>query len=495
MLTYKNPIIFSDYSDPDVIRVGKYFYMVSSSFNFLPGVPVLRSENLVEWKHVNYVVKKLPFARFDKVCSGEGAWAPSVRSHGGKFYCLIPLPDEGIYVSETEDIEGEWSPLRPLIEGKGIIDPCPIWEGDKCYVACAFARSRAGFNSVIGLYKVSPDLTRRISDGFTVIYDGHADNPVIEGPKFYKRGEYFYILAPAGSVKSGWQTALRSKNIYGPYESKIILMQDDSPVNGPHQGALVDAPDGTDWFVHFQDMAVYGRIVHLQPVTWQDGWPVCGKIKYDGLAGSPVAEGQYPVQRATGDALCRKDGFSGGVSPMWQTPANFNGEWFSTGDGLTLKCVPCTQCFNLTPNLLTTKITCKNFRTECELELRLDEDGDEVGFGVYGKKSAYISILRQNGSNYIRFSVCEGGADEVIIQRPFESDSAAVRIVGENFLINRLKCSFYVNGRLIYGGFEATEGVWVGARYAIFARNICAKRGGGAIVKCFEELPVDPSNV
>ena len=97
-MQYKNPVLFSDYSDPDVIRVGDDFYMVASSFNHVPAVPVLHSKNLVEWELVNYVLDKLPFERFNAVCHGAGAWAPSLRFHGGKFYCLIPFPDEGIYV-------------------------------------------------------------------------------------------------------------------------------------------------------------------------------------------------------------------------------------------------------------------------------------------------------------------------------------------------------------------------------------------------------------
>ena len=143
---------------------------------------------------------------------------------------------------------------------------------------------------------------------------------MIEGPKFYKRGDYFYILAPAGSVKGGWQTALRSKNIYGEYESKIILMQGDSLVNGPHQGALVDTIDGKEYFVHFQDMRPYGRVVHLQPVTWQDGWCICGKPGYDGIAGTPVDGGIYPVQIKTDAELPTVDNFSYTLSPHVANP-------------------------------------------------------------------------------------------------------------------------------------------------------------------------------
>ncbi|MDE6773278.1 MAG: family 43 glycosylhydrolase, partial [Treponemataceae bacterium] len=106
MMQYRNPVILADYSDPDVIRVGEDFYMVASSFNHVPGVPVLHSKNLVEWELVNHVLPTIPFARFGRVCHGEGAWAPSLRWHDGKFFCLIPFPVEGIFVSDADDPRG-----------------------------------------------------------------------------------------------------------------------------------------------------------------------------------------------------------------------------------------------------------------------------------------------------------------------------------------------------------------------------------------------------
>ena len=118
-----------------------------------------------------------------------------------------------------------------------------------------------------------------------------ARHPTLEGPKLYKRDGWYYILAPAGGVPQGWQVALRARNIYGPYEDRVVLRQGRTHVNGPHQGALVDTARGEWWFVHFQDAGVYGRIVHLEPVTWRDGWPLPG----DPEAGEPVARHVKPA--------------------------------------------------------------------------------------------------------------------------------------------------------------------------------------------------------
>ncbi|MGN1060282.1 MAG: family 43 glycosylhydrolase [Candidatus Coproplasma sp.] len=485
-LTYKNPVIFADYSDPDVIRVGKYFYLISSSFNFVPGIPVLRSENLVEWEIVNYVIKSLPFKRFNgKVCAGDGAWAPSIREHGGKFYCVIPFPDDGIYVAETNDIEGEWSHLRPLIAGKGIIDPCPIWDGEKCYLAVAFARTRAGFNSKIGVYEVSPDLKRCVSDGYKIIYDGRDNNPVIEGPKFYKRNGYFYILAPAGTVKSGWQVALRSKSVYGPYESKIILMQGDTLVNGPHQGALVDTEDGRDYFLHFQDMRPYGRVVHLQPVTWQDGWCVLGKAGYDGIAGTPVEGGAYPVQIKTNAELPSCDSFEGRLSPMWQTPANPTEGWGWVNSGLTLNCLNFNGDIEEFPAALTAMVLGGEFNSSCTFNLYGKEDGDEAGFGIIGKKSAVVSVVYEGGEYLLRYFLSGEGGEEVLLQYPLQNGGVCVSLKGVNRDIYRIQCTFSVNGKELPHEFFASEGVWVGARFALFARNKKVCSSGCAVFTSF----------
>ena len=127
-----------------------------------------------------------------------------------------------------------------------------------------------------------------------LVYDGHADDPTIEGPKLYKRNGYYYIFAPAGGVSTGWQLVLLSKNIYGPYERKVVMDQGKSTVNGPHQGAWVNTATGEDWFLHFQDKEAYGRIVHLQPIKWVNDWPVIGEDKDGDGKGEPVMTFKKP---------------------------------------------------------------------------------------------------------------------------------------------------------------------------------------------------------
>lgn len=482
-MQYKNPVIFGDFSDPDVIRVGDDFYMVASSFNHVPAVPVLHSKNLVEWEIINYVADRLPFEKFNEVRHGEGAWAPSLRYHNGRFYCLIPFPDEGIYVAETQDIYGKWSLLRPLLTGAGYEDPCPIWADGKCYVAFAFVKSRIGFNSKIAVFEADAELKEELSD-YKIVFDGTDSAPCIEGPKFYRRGDYYYILAPSGGVKSGWQVALRSKSVYGPYESKIILTQGDTEINGPHQGALIDLDDGGEkWaFMHFQDMGAYGRVVHLQPAVWVDDWVVCGGYAGDKLAGNPVGCGDYPVDVQTGYKINPSDSFEGAaLSPVWQTPANPASGWYSFRRGLRLNCAYYggKSIANL-PQLFMQKPVYRNFSIKCKCKLDLVEDGDEAGFIVFGKEYAYVCVVRRGGCNYmeIRKGSIDGETDETIAKsQPYTDDSVVFSLSAKFEKPNCLTYKFSFGGSAFTHKFYASPAVWTGAKTGIYARSDTQSKG------------------
>jgi beta-xylosidase len=278
--TYKNPIIHADYSDPDLVRAGDDFYMTSSSFNCIPGLPILHSKDLVNWELIGHGIKRLiPEEVFNTPQHGNGVWAPCIRFYNNQFYIYWGDPDFGIYVIKATDPAGPWSEPLLVKAGKGLIDPSPLWDDDgKAYLVHAFAGSRAGIKSVLVVNEMNPEGTAITRDE-VMVFDGHAEHPTIEGSKFYKKDGYYYIFAPAGGVTHGWQLVLRSKNIYGPYEEKIVMSQGNTDINGPHQGGWVTTATGEDWFIHFQDKEAYGRIVHLNPMVWKNGWPVIGTDK------------------------------------------------------------------------------------------------------------------------------------------------------------------------------------------------------------------------
>ncbi|MDD3491225.1 MAG: glycoside hydrolase 43 family protein, partial [Paludibacter sp.] len=289
---YKNPVLYADYSDPDVCRVGDDFYMTASSFANTPGLPVLHSKDLVNWTLIGHAAPKLvPESFFKTPQHGNGVWAPAIRYHNNEFYIFYGDPDQGIFMTNAKNARGPWSPLKLVKAGLGLIDACPFWDEDgRAYVAHGYAGSRAGMKSVLAVFEMTPDATQAISES-RLVFDGHPNHPTVEGAKLYKRNGFYHIFAPAGGVKPGWQLALRARNIYGPYEEKIVMAQGTTDINGPHQGAWVDTPDGKeDWFIHFQDKYAYGRVVHLNPMRWVNDWPVIGVDKDGDACGEPVAE-------------------------------------------------------------------------------------------------------------------------------------------------------------------------------------------------------------
>ncbi len=469
MLEYTNPILFADYSDPDVIKVGEDYFMVSSSFNYVPGIPVLHSKNLVEWSFCGYVLTELPFKRYNKVVSGCGVWAVSIRFHNGYFYCVIPFPDEGIYVAKTTNPFNGWEKPYCLTTEKGWIDPCPIWTEKGAYLTFAFAKSRVGFNSKIAVIKVSENLDKLEEENYTVVYDGSNNNPTIEGPKFYKRGEYFYILAPAGGVKNGWQVALRSKSVYGPYESKIVLMQGDSSINGPHQGGLVSGEKG-DYFLHFQHVEGYGRIVHLQPVTWLNDYPIMGEVKDENLAGVPVLKGNYPINIKTNYKIPTCFDFKKGEFLTWQTPCNLDKKWYYFSNGLVLNCIEHNENFLSFPATFCQKIAFENFKVETEIDLKNLTDGSQTGLIVLGKTYGLISCQNLLGKLTANLIIFDDNSEKVVESIEI-SDKVKLKLLGVRLNSGQLQITFMVNNKKFKTKFIATDGRWVGSHVGIFAKG------------------------
>ena len=383
--TYSNPVLYTDYSDPDAIRVGQDYYLVASSFCNTPGIPVLHSHDLVNWELINYVLEKLPEERYQRPIHGCGVWAPSIRYHDGVYYVCFPMPDEGIFMSMTEEPRGSWTAPKNICPGAGRIDPCPFWDEDgKAYLVSGVAKSRIGYKSVLHVQEMRPDGLGTAGEP-VIVFDGNiCGQETIEGPKLYKRNGWYYIFAPAGGVKTGWQTVLRSRSVYGPYEYRVVMRQGKSIVNGPHQGAWVDTVAGEDWFLHFQDIGAAGRILHLQPMKWQDDWPVIGHPVNGEHWGEPVEQYRKPnigntitkcIEPDTSD--CFPNGKPG---LQWQWNANPRASWLMPSDsGLILRAVKKDGAYSDVPNLLLQKWPAPEFSCVTEMDLSALTPGDEAG--------------------------------------------------------------------------------------------------------------------
>lgn len=413
---YRNPILYADYSDPDAIRVGEDYFMIASSFCNSPAIPLLHSKDMVNWKVVNYVLEHIPEFRYRNPVHGCGVWAPSIRFHNGTFYVCFPMPDEGIYMTTAKDPYGKWSKPVNIRPGAGWIDPCPFWDEDgKAYLVAGVAKSRIGYKSVLHMVEMQPDGMGLIGDEVK-IFDGNLNDQVtIEGPKLYKKNGWYYIFAPAGGVKTGWQTVLRSKNIWGPYEYKVVMRQGDSPVNGPHQGAWIDTVTGEDWFIHFQDVYAAGRICHLQPMHWENDWPIIGVNKPGNDYGEPVMEYRKPdIGKSKEDLADKKkypvcepdttDEFEGDkLGLQWQWNSNYEESWYSLEGGrLKLNAVEASP---LRPvgdyrNLLLQKWPAPEF--VCTAKMNLDglKEGDRAGYVSLGMIYSGAAVTLEDG-NYI----------------------------------------------------------------------------------------------
>ena len=418
---YKNPVIFADYSDPDIIRVGESFYLTASSFTAAPGLPVLRSPDLVNWTIIGHALaRNVPAARFDTVTKlGGGVWAPAIRFHAGKFYIYYPDPDEGIYVVTATDPAGPWAAPVMVKAGKGLIDPCPLWDDDgKVWLVHAWANSRSGRSNLLTLLPLSADGTKPTGDGKDIILGPSFNVTTLEGPKFYKFKGYYWIFAPVGGVGAGPQAVFRSKTIEGPYEHRDVLAQGGSTTNGPHQGGLVDTPDGQQWwFIHFSDTGVYGRVSHLEPVVWRDdGWPVMGDDPNHTGKGTPVLTHQKPqihsanLSRSLSLNLSpsASDSNSATAVPQtsdefnapelglqWQWAANPQPAWFSlTAKPGMLRLFPQPKAASLSvqPNLLLEKFPATEFRVTTQLDASGLASGEQAGLAVWSAPAMTLGV-------------------------------------------------------------------------------------------------------
>lgn len=445
--TYKNPIIFADYADPDVIRYGSDFYMVSSSFLRVPGLPIMHSKDLVNWRLAGYALTDLPDAcKHRDGFLGSGVWAPSIRHHSGYFYIFFCNPDSGIYMTRSIYADRDWEKPQLIIKGTSLIDPCPIWEDGKLYIVHAYAKSRCGINSRLALIALD-ETTYEIMGCDTVIFDGAISQPIIEGPKFYKREGWYYIFAPAGGIANGWQTVLRARSIYGPYEDRVVLRQGSTDINGPHQGGLVELDSGESWFLHFRKYGAYGRIIYLEPVRWLCGWPVMGESADSGLCGQPVYEYRRPEIAEQGGEFKPEssDFFENGMpGRQWQWCArDGSGRCAAETDHLRLKSDGARYDKD---TALTQRLISSDLIAEVSVE---PSDGAEAGLMLYGRERYSIAAAEhgiccvagakeykaaRSGRVRLRVEIRADENKDALCRFSFSNDGAEYVYLGDEFL-------------------------------------------------------------
>lgn len=423
--SYSNMILYADYADPDVIRVGDTFYMVTSTFHLSPGLTLLESKDLVNWSFVGHAVEdmgKLSGAFSFNAMSGyqAGIWAPSLRYHEGMFYIHVGGPKIGLIVCKAHDIHGPWSVQRMSFpkpwEGTKLIDCCPLWDDDgKAYFAAAEPRKTPDgvwSNYRIHLFQMDAD-GRRLLDNGVVIHGGHTTEAV----KLYKHDGYYYVFYsenPADEAGVRTQYAARSRNIYGPYERrKLIHSHGPEADRSPNQGGLVEASDGSWWFLcHGMGRgagSAVGRYLMLLPVTWQEGWPVIG-IDQDGDGvGEMVWRHRKPVQGEEITFPCSDDEFDGSeLGPQWQwNHQDRKDSWSLTARPGFLRLTACKPVapggFYRACNTLTQRLMGESGVATIKLDVSQTADGQYAGMCLFAAPSLLLGIYQERGKRFLRY--------------------------------------------------------------------------------------------
>lgn len=506
--TYKNPVLHADYSDPDAVRVGDDYYMTASSFEDVPGLPILHSKDLVNWRLIGHALRRLPpYEHFSVPRHGEGVWAPSLRYHNGEFYLYYPDPDFGIYLTKAKNAAGPWSEPVLVAGGKGLIDPCPLWDADgQVYLVYAYAGSRAGIKSVLAVKKLNKEGTKAIDEG-VIVYDGHELDPTIEGPKFYRRNGWYYIFAPAGGVSTGWQLVLRSKNVYGPYERRNVMDQGATPINGPHQGAWVTTQTGEDWFLHFQDKDAYGRIVHLQPMKWVGDWPVIGVDKDGDGKGEPVLRYKKPNVGRTYPKQTppESDEFNGNtIGLQWQWMANPKATWAFANPAkgalrlFSHKLPDSANNLWEAPNVLQQKFPAEEFMATTKITFTPNPklEGERAGLAIMGMSYAALAMESGKDGNTLLYATAKDAAKgkKETVKKLGKATNATVYFRVKLTEGGKCRFSYSFDGSNftdVEEEFTAEPGRWKGAKLGLFCtRETQTNDSGYADVDWFRVEPV-----
>lgn len=401
--TCVNPLTYTDIPDNDVIRVGNDFYMISTTMYFCPGAPIMHSRDLVHWEIVSYVYDCLEDDAIYNLqdgrnAYGKGQWAASLKYHDGEFYALFIANDQGkTYIYHSPDIEASyWD--RYVID-RPFHDAGLLFEDGRVFVAWG--------NRNIYLTELEPDFSGVRSEDKLIFStpDGYMLGD--EGSHFYHIGDWYYILTinwPWGGVRT--ETCWRSRNIEGPYEAKTILQGAfDGRGDGVAQGAIFDTPKG-DWYaMMFQDHGAVGRIPTLQPLTWEDGWPVLGD------ATVPVKEFEVNLRPKGENRTWASDEFdSGELDLVWQwNHKPLDGAWSLTENpgSMTIKAMPATGIFDAR-NVLTQRTAGPGCTSIACVDASGLEPGGHAGLCAFQSHFGAIEVERTDEDIYIVARTHEG---------------------------------------------------------------------------------------
>lgn len=477
--TYTNPVVRADIPDPDVIRVGDTYYMVSTTMVHFPGATILKSKDMVNWEYcANPLEKLLDDDRYNlrngQNFYSKGMWACSMKYHDGKFYILINGNDSRAWLLTATDPEGKWTVKRLA---HNYYDPGMLFDNGKVYIVC-----NINHLTMVELDENFNELRSKV----VVV----RDDAGLEGCHLYKHGDYYYIYATYGGWPSG-QVAFRSTDPFGTYEEKMLVEKTiNGQVNTIHQGALIEDTEGKWWTIMQQDLGALGRFPNLQPVTWVDGWPIVGNngVPYQTYT-KPAGTNEYPRQMTTTDVFRN---FPLDMQWEWNHLPQANGySLFERAGWLRLKATSTTNLLSQAQNTLTQRIYMRSDKSAIGT-IRLDvtklADGDRAGICIFQDPYAQIGVEKKNGEYkiYWRQDALDGAAASTKEQYASATVTDIVYLRA-SFNYNTSKTKFYYsldNKTWTAFGGETSMGfnlsVFVGARFGLFCYATSALGGGSA---------------
>ncbi|MFF5364456.1 family 43 glycosylhydrolase [Streptomyces scabiei] len=477
--TYANPVLPGDFSDWDCIRVGSDYYGITSTMQFSPGMAVLHSKDLVNWRTISGAFDDLtrigPALNWDRMSRyGRGVWAGAIRYHAGRYWVYFNAPDEGFFMTSAASPAGPWEPLTALWRTSGWDDPCPFWDddGQGYLVATHFSDSYK-----VHLFKLSEDGKSLVGTS-TVIHQ----SPRSEASKLYKiNGVYYHLFS---EVKTEGRVLMmnRGSSPYGPFETRQLTHVNTPVDRDPNQGGLLQTPDGTWYFVtHHGNGDWEGRPLSLLPVTWVDGWPIIGQVGSDGI-GTMVWTGQVPAGGTPGlplDALppvVTSDRFTDTrLKPQWEWHYQPRAGYWSLTERsgyLRLKAFAPLVADNLTKagNTLTQRVlrTAGGGTVTVRLELAGLADGQHAGLCHFAATYAGLGVRRSGTATTIAHNAGGTVTDGPAVTQ----DAVWLRTTWDVNGVSRFSYSLDGSTFTAFGGtYQLTWGGYRGDRIGLYTYN------------------------
>ncbi|KAB4417323.1 glycoside hydrolase [Bacteroides thetaiotaomicron] len=490
---FTNPVLWADLPDPDVIRVGNDFYLMSTTMHLMPGAPVMRSKDLVNWEIISYVFDKLTdtpnYDLMEGTVYGRGQWATSLRYHNGKFYVLFSPNDKPYrsYIYSATDPAGKW---QLVSRTEHFHDSSLFFDDDgRVYV----------FSGTGSLRELKADLSGVKEDGVNmkIFQKDEEETGLLEGSRVIKHNGKYYLLMiswPQGGKRR--QVCFRADKITGPYEKKVILEDNFDGFGYVGQGCIVDDVKGNWYGMIFQDRGGVGRVLTLMPCRWENGWPMLGDK--DGRVPPKM---EKPVLGYPQIPLVVSDDFNEeNMKINWQWNHNpINEAWSLTERSgyLRLKTSRITDNLYAAPNTLTQRMEGPLCSGSISLDLSHMKDGDRAGLAAFNGHSALLTVLAEDNKKYLTMTtnlVELRDSDKAILgvesvekeRKELNGNHIYLRIDGD-FRLGRDIATLYFStdnktwtkiGTDFKMQFDYTR-LFVGTRFAIF--NYATKMIGGYI--------------